>query len=123
MSGPTPPDDLAACLALAQRQVGDASEWTAEQWQAQLAEDSLALGNPPKVYYRPYRSAMAYLLRPDRVKARTEGSISEQYVDVAETVKRLRELDSEWEAHRLPSGADEVADGGTFDGAITWGSW
>ncbi|WP_288481980.1 hypothetical protein [uncultured Deinococcus sp.] len=118
---PTSPTDAAACLALAQRQVGDVAGWTPEQWQAQLVEDSLQRGDPPATRYRPYRTAVAYLLRPGAVKSRSEGDVSEQYADLTPTVERLRDLDTEWAAHRLP--AVETPDPDTFDGSITWGSW
>ena len=31
--------------------------------------------------YDPYRAAIGYLMSPDTVKARTEGSVSETYID------------------------------------------
>ena len=122
MTAPTAPTDREACLSLAQRQIGEADGWTPEQWDAQIGEDSLLLGEPPQQYFRPYRSALQYLLRPGQVKARTEGSVAEQYVDVAATAARLRELDVEWTAIRLPSGAED-AEQGAFSGEITWGGW
>ncbi|BDP42917.1 hypothetical protein DAETH_28860 [Deinococcus aetherius] len=57
MTGPTSPTDAAACLVLAQRQIGDASDWTPEQWAAQLADDGLMRDDPPVLHYRPYRTA------------------------------------------------------------------
>ncbi|GBF05849.1 hypothetical protein DAERI_060109 [Deinococcus aerius] len=120
MTGPTSPTDAAACLALAQRQIGDPGDWTLEQWTDQLAEDGVTRGDPPQLHYRPYRTALAYLLRP-QVKARSEGDVSEQYGDTADLAARLRELDVEWVAHRLPpeNGAGQEA----WDSRIDWGSW
>ena len=123
MTGPTSPTDRAACLNLAQRQVGDVADWTPVQWTDQLAEDSLLAGDPQAQYFRPYRTALAYLLRPGQVKQRSEGPISEQYADVAATASRLREMDLEWVALRLPQAAEDGASGGSFDGAIDWGHW
>ncbi len=122
MTAPTAPSDRSACLALAQRQIGEADGWTPDQWDAQLSEDSLLLGDPAVQYFRPYRSALSYLLRPGQVKARSEGSISEQYADTASLAARLREMDIEWTAIRLPSGAEE-AEQGAFSGEIEWGHW
>lgn len=120
MTGPTNPTASAACLALSQRQVGDASGWSAAQWADQLAEDALTRGDPPLAHYRPYRTALAYLLRPGQVTARTEGDVSEQYASSAATIERLRELDVEWTAARIPA---EPGTTGEWDGAITWGGW
>lgn len=120
MTGPTSPTNAAACLALAQRQIGDASDWTAQQWEAQLAEDGLLRGDPPVLHHRPYRTALAYLMRPT-VTARAEGDVSEQYGDKTALAERLRELDVEWTAHRIPAEAQPEAE--VFDSKITWGSW
>lgn len=120
MTGPTDPSNAAACLTLAQRQIGDAGEWTPEEWADQLAEDGVMRGDPPALHYRPYRTALAYLLRPG-VKARTEGDVSEQYSDSAALAERLRELDAEWLAHRIPPEAAATAE--VFDSSIDWGSW
>lgn len=120
---PTDPTDLTACLALAQRHAGDVSGWTPEQWQAQLAEDAVQRGDPPSRYYRPYRSALAYLLRPDRVKARKEGDVAEDYVDLKATIEHLRELDAEWTAQRLPPETTDTNTGDVWDGSIDWGGW
>lgn len=109
--------DQAACLALAQRQVGDIEDWTPVQWLQQLHDDSVSRGEPAAVYFRPYRTAHAYLSRPDRVKARSEGDVSEQYADDAATLALLRERDQEWATHHLPTKQ------GAWSGAIEWGSW
>lgn len=119
MTGPTSSTDQAACLALAQRQVGDVAAWSPEQWAAQLADDAVLRGDV--VHYRPYRSALAYLLRPGQVNARAEGDVSEQYRDTtAANATRLQDLDAEWTALRLPP---ETESAGDWDGTITWGSW
>lgn len=122
MTGPTSPTDAAACLALAQRQIGDPGDWTLEQWTDQLAEDGVTRGDPAQLHYRPYRTALAYVMRP-QVTARTEGDVSEQYSVSLTTAlaERLRELDAEWVAQRLPpeSGAGQEA----WDSRIDWGSW
>lgn len=107
--------DGPACLALAQRQVGDVSGWTPEQWLAQLNDDSLTLNG--LVYFRPFRSALAYLSRPDRIKARSEGDVSEQYGDDTATLALLRERDQEWAAQHLPNTQEE------WSGGIEWGHW
>lgn len=120
MTNPTDPTDAAACLALAQRQVGDAGDWTPEQWAAQLADDVLLRGNPPTAHYRPYRTALSYVLRP-QVRARTEGDVAEQYTDPAALAARLRELDAEWVALRLPPEATAAPE--AWDGRIEWGGW
>ncbi|GGO24747.1 hypothetical protein [Deinococcus humi] len=120
MTGPTSPTNAAACLALAQRQIGDASDWSPQEWADQLAEDGVLRLDPPVLHYRPYRSALAYLLRPG-VQARTEGDVSEQYADPKALAERLRELDAEWLAHRIPP--EEAATAETFDGAVEWGGW
>lgn len=123
MTGQVAPADRAACLALAQRQVGDASDWTADQWDAQLGEDGLLLGDPAALYFRPYRTALAYAVRPNQVKQRTEGQVSEQYVDPAALAARLRELDLEWTALRLPGREEDDGDPGAFTGDVKWGGW
>lgn len=41
MTGQTNPRDAPACIALAQRQVGDVGGWTPEQWLAQLTDDGI----------------------------------------------------------------------------------
>ncbi len=123
MSGPTDPKDAAACLLLAQRHAGDAGGWTPEQWQAQLAEDAVGRGDPPVAFYRPYRSALAYLLRPGQVKARKEGDASEDYFDVKATVEHLRDLDAEWQAQRIPPETVDADTGDTWNGQIDWGGW
>ncbi|MHA0043478.1 hypothetical protein [Deinococcus sp. PEB2-63] len=117
---PTSPTDAPGCLALAQRQIGDASGWTQQQWEAQLADDSVPRGDPAVTYYRPYRTALAYLLRPDRVQARTEGDTSEQYVQATATATRLQDLDAEWAA-RIPP--ETTPDLGEWDGEIDWRGW
>ena len=121
MTQPTNPTDPAGCIALAQRQVGDASGWTPEQWQAQLADDGLmrSVDGVQVIFYRPYKSATAYLLRP-RVKVRTEGDVSEQEGDLTATVSNLRDLDTEWVAAKIPP---ESASTDVWDGTIQWGSW
>ncbi|OWL96529.1 hypothetical protein CBQ26_09130 [Deinococcus indicus] len=117
---PTAPTDALGCLALAQRQIGDASGWTDQQWADQLADDSVQRGDPATSYFRPYRTALAYLLRPDRVQARTEGDTSEQYVQTTATATRLQDLDAEW-ASRIPPEA--TPDAGEWSGDIEWGGW
>lgn len=121
MAGPTNPRDAPACIALAQRQVGDAGGWTPEQWQAQLTDDGLmrAVDGVQQMFYRPYKTALAYLLRP-RVTARTEGDVSEQYGDLSATVNNLREMDAEWVAARIPP---ETTTTDAWDSTITWGGW
>lgn len=121
MAGPTNPRDAPACLALAQRQVGDTSGWTPEEWQAQLGEDSVMrpVDGEQVIFFRPYKTAMAYLLRP-RVTARTEGDVSEQYSDLTATVEHLRDLDAEWIVSKVPP---EQSSAETWDGTITWGGW
>jgi hypothetical protein len=118
----TSPLDAVACLALAQRQVGEVADWTAQQWADQLDEDSVLRGDPPQIHYRPYRTALSYLLRPDRVSARGEGTVTEKYIDPAATAAHLRDLDAEWTALRLPP---ETSDGSgdSWDGTIRWGGY
>lgn len=113
----TAPTDQAACLALAQRQVGDVGDWTPEQWAQQLVDDSRVIDGTP--YYRPYETALAYLERPGQVTARTEGDVSETYRDAQATRARLLRLGSEWDTDQLP----KPAEGEAFDSSINWGSW
>jgi hypothetical protein len=50
--------------------------------------------------YDPYAAALAHLMHPDALKARTEGSVSETYVDHKEVVGYLQgksaELRASW---------------------------
>lgn len=121
MTVQTNPRDAPACIALAQRQVGDTGGWTPEQWQGQLTDDGLVRpeNGVQVMFYRPYKTAIAYLLRP-RVTARTEGDVSEQYGDLTATVENLREMDTEWVAARIPP---ETTSADAWDGTITWGGW
>lgn len=107
--------DQTSCLALAQRQVGDTDDWTPVQWLQQLQDDSLTINGA--IYFRPYRTALAYLSRPDRVKARSEGDVSERYADDTATLALFRERDQEWATTHLPTSQGE------WSGAIEWGSW
>ncbi len=90
----TDPTSRAECLALAQRAVGGGTDWAPAEWQAQLDADSLERSG--LVYFRPFRSATAYLVNPERVKLRSEGQFTEQYIDVAVTLSHLRTQDAEW---------------------------
>ncbi|WP_278911771.1 hypothetical protein [Deinococcus wulumuqiensis] len=121
MTGQTNPRDAPACIALAQRQVGDVGGWTPEQWLAQLTDDGIVrpVDGVQQMFYRPYKTALAYLLRP-RVKQRTEGDVSEQEGDLTTTVQNLREMDAEWVAARIPP---ETTSAEAWDGTITWGGW
>lgn len=118
----TDPTDLAACLALAQRQVGDASGWSQADWEAQLAEASVERGDPPQTHYRPYRTALAYAQRPQPTTLQ-EGDVSEQYsVTLTQELKKhLGYMDREWEAEVLPPKPSEVKEDWNSD--ITWGGW
>ena len=124
----TDPTDRAGCLALARRVVGGGADWPPEQWEAQLDDDALLRGSPQRSYYRPYRTAIAYLVNPERVKSRTEGQVTEQFVDAAATLAYLREQDGEW-TMSIPPAADANGDGkadellNPLDTRISWGGW
>ncbi|WP_264775597.1 hypothetical protein [Deinococcus aetherius] len=62
-----------------------------------------------------------YLLRPGQVTSRTEGDTAEQYVNPSNLAERLRELDTEWTAQRLPPEATATDE--AFDSRIEWGGW
>lgn len=115
------PTDQVACTLLARRAVGGGNDWSADQWGEQLADDALIRAGA--TYFRPYRSALAYLLNPERVKTRTEGQVSETYGDVGLTANYLREQALEWQAalDALDADQDGAPDAGSFDSEIVWG--
>ncbi|AFZ66070.1 hypothetical protein [Deinococcus peraridilitoris] len=92
----TNPKDRAACLKLTQRVVGDSAGWDASQWGDQLDEDAVTRGSD--TYWRPYATALAYLSRPDRLKSRSEGEVSETFVDPAASLAFLEGKSGEWDA-------------------------
>lgn len=47
--------------------------------------------NGTATLYDPYRAALAYLMSPETLKARSEGSVSETYIDPASVAEYLRE--------------------------------
>jgi hypothetical protein len=59
--------------------------------------------------YDPYRAALAYLMSPETLKARAEGSVSETYIDPATVADYLREesasLRLSWPAEKPPVAA------------------
>ncbi len=115
------PTSRTDCLTIAQRAAGGGADWTPEDWQAQLDVDAVTRAGI--LYYRPYRSATAYLVSPDRVKMRMEGQFQEQYIDLNVTLNDLRSRDSEWCA-QIPA-QDDNNDGtpDEIDLSTQWTGW
>lgn len=55
----------------------------AEQAEPLLSENTITrtVGGVALSLYDPYAAALAYLMHPNTVKSRTEGSVSETYID------------------------------------------
>lgn len=73
--------------------------------------------------YDPYAAALAYLMHPDTLKARTQGSVSETYIDPAQVAAYLQQQST---ALRESWPAPDVTSSGTaFDDltitVVGWG--
>lgn len=49
--------------------------------------------------YDPYAAALAYIMHPNTIKQRSEGSVSETYIDPAQVADYLRQMSAELRAN------------------------
>lgn len=80
--------DGAQALTIVQRYVPDPTEAAALLAEQTFTRSVLGV---PVTLYDPYAAALAYLMNPATVKARTEGSVSETYIDPAQVAAYLRQ--------------------------------
>lgn len=109
--------DRPAALLIAQRYIPGASD--ADTLLTQYTVTRTVLGVPVPLY-DPYAAALAYLMNPYTVKARSEGGVSETYIDPTTVAAWLQGesllLRSGW-----PLGDSAVKPG--LDLTLTFGGW
>lgn len=81
------------------------------------------VGGLMQEFYDPYAAALAYLMNPATVKSRTEGSVSETYIDPAQVAAYLQQQSAALRESWPPP--DVTSTGTAFDSleisVIGWG--
>ncbi|MFC6591679.1 hypothetical protein ACFP81_06415 [Deinococcus lacus] len=57
------------------------------------------VGGVALTLYDPYAAALAYLMHPNTVKQRSEGGVSETYIDPVQVAEYLRQMSAQLQAN------------------------